>query len=85
VKLAEDRVNEINTKLRQSIQEYNTNTTNNKSSQYDQKAIILFVEFPFKYENDSNLWASDGLHFTQLGYQTLGEYLASTIDAQLLQ
>ena len=39
-----------------------------------------FVDFPFGYERGGANWYSDGLHFSERGYQVLGEYLAPTVS-----
>jgi lysophospholipase L1-like esterase len=38
-----------------------------------------FVEFPFNYQPDGENWASDGLHFSPKGYETLGRHLAEPV------
>jgi lysophospholipase L1-like esterase len=38
-----------------------------------------FMEFPFAYEQNGANWNADGLHFSQQGYQLLGESLAPVV------
>lgn len=44
-----------------------------------------FVEFPFGFERNGENWSSDTLHFSPLGYQRLGEGLATNVDEILRQ
>jgi len=53
-------------------------------SQYcasDPKAI--FMPFPFEFQTDSELWASDGIHFSPKGYQVFGESLMPLLQKLL--
>ena len=38
-----------------------------------------FVDFPFPYQRNDPNWFHDGLHFTEHGYQVLGESLAPAV------
>ena len=42
-----------------------------------------FMPFPFPFEQGGENWYVDGLHFTQHGYQTLGENLAPVVEKVL--
>jgi len=39
-----------------------------------------FMPFPFPFEQGGQNWYTDGLHFSQQGYQTLGESLAPVVE-----
>ena len=43
----------------------------------------LFHRFPFAFEQGGENWFPDTLHFSQKGYQSLGESLASIVDKAL--
>lgn len=54
---------------------------NEKLQQYcaDRPKQATFVSFPFGYERDGENWARDTLHFSQRGYQVLGESLVPVV------
>ena len=56
-------------------------TVNEKLRAYcaEHSHTSTFVDFPFAFERDGENWFPDGLHFTQRGYQVLGESLAPTV------
>jgi lysophospholipase L1-like esterase len=66
-----DRINQL-------LKEYST------SSQPQNSFTTKYVDFPFDYDetnpNIMALWSPDTLHFSPLGYQRLGEYLAPIIE-----
>lgn len=43
----------------------------------------IFVPFPFEYERGGAYWDPDSLHFSELGYKTLGESLIATVESAL--
>jgi lysophospholipase L1-like esterase len=51
-----------------------TTTTTKKSSTF------TYTPFPFDYEPGGENWSNDGLHFSQRGYQVLGESLAPIVE-----
>ena len=53
------------------------NSVNKKLKAFaEEESRATFVEFPFGYDHDhAELWYRDGLHFSEKGYQFLGQYL----------
>jgi lysophospholipase L1-like esterase len=45
---------------------------------------FTYVAFPFPFEQHGENWYSDSLHFSEKGYQVLGESLAPVVE-QILQ
>jgi len=56
-------------------------TVNEKLKEYCQsEPRATFMSFPFAFARDDEKWASDGLHFTAVGYRVLGSSLAPMVE-----
>lgn len=45
----------------------------------EKETRMKFAPFPFQFEQGGENWSSDGLHFSQKGYQLLGEQLVTEV------
>jgi lysophospholipase L1-like esterase len=76
---ASEKATRINRQLQSQISQLMTSSASSQA---------IFLRFPFQYNHDgadNDLWSLDGLHFSQLGYERLGGYLASQIQDLLLR
>lgn len=51
----------------------------------DSEPRASYFSFPFEFERNGEKWSPDGLHFSQNGYQFLGESLAPLVEQIILQ
>jgi lysophospholipase L1-like esterase len=51
----------------------------------DSEPKATYVPFPFDFKQGDEKWASDGLHFSQIGYQVLAENLAPIVEKILVE
>ena len=49
------------------------------------KSTAKFIDFPFPFEEESDLWAPDGLHMTPYGYKELGKALSDPIEGIFME
>jgi lysophospholipase L1-like esterase len=49
------------------------------------EARATYVPFPFDFARNNDKWAGDRLHFSSIGYQTLGTSLAPIVEKILLE
>jgi lysophospholipase L1-like esterase len=51
----------------------------------DSEPKATFLPFPFGFAQGDEKWASDGLHFSQIGYQVLAESMAPIVEKILVE
>lgn len=51
----------------------------------DSEPKAMYMPFPFDFVQRGDKWASDGLHFSQIGYQVLAESLAPIVEKILVE
>jgi lysophospholipase L1-like esterase len=61
------------------------NEVNDRLRETSEGCTMAYTPFPFPYEEDGENWDEDGLHFTPIGYQALGESLAPVVRRILLE
>jgi lysophospholipase L1-like esterase len=61
------------------------NEVNDRLRETSEGCTMAYAPFPFPYEEDGENWDEDGLHFTPIGYQALGESLAPVVRRILLE
>ena len=69
----------VNEQARKTVKAINTNLE--KACSSTDKAV--FVPFPFDYEEGGENWFPDTLHFSERGYQALGESLVPVVLSAL--
>jgi lysophospholipase L1-like esterase len=70
--------------INQQLNEYATTTTTTSTTTTKSSSTFTYTPFPFDYEPGGENWSKDGLHFSQRGYQVLGESLAPIVEQILL-
>jgi len=69
----------VNEKARQTVKAINTNL----ERAFSAAGEAVFVPFPFDFEKGGENWFPDTLHFSERGYQALGESLVPVVLSAL--
>jgi lysophospholipase L1-like esterase len=66
--------------VNRNLQQYSALSVEQQEQPGIKKTSTTYVTFPFEFERDGENWFADTLHFSEKGYQVLGESLAPVVE-----